>query len=490
MKKNIKKAAITLAAIEALTLNSCNIKNTSKSIEQESNHEATIEFVDDRIYGTNYIYDRHINIYTDMFENKNEDVLAYSPAALYDLNGNYLRECDSYTHAKVLKEDKYSGLYLLKLENGEEVIAKKFQFDYYPQLNNTVFYDITDDNDKIVTNYTLLYDENGYHICGAYEGYECKALKTNGEYTLVEMKTNNFDKITGYIRNNDLISRFNSVNFYANASRDTTAYIEKELIHPANYYNAPEGKLLDVLFITDDYACISIEDGTNCVYMDAKDINVIEKIETTSPSPEPAPAPVYDPWYEINAYYYLTKDAFLFKDESFDNPGTLIDAYQKIYVIKYDGTWSYVRTENGEYGFMEPYLLNKLPEDVFVDVDISEQTTRLYYNYEEVFSTPNVTGKDKTPTDIGYFDIDSKTKDTYLTSYYPNGQLEYSTHVDYWMPYNGGEGLHDAPWQNGHFGEPDYYHWGGSHGCVNMPLESAAIIYENVDVGTKVLVHK
>ena len=199
---------------------------------------------------------------------------------------------------------------------------------------------------------------------------------------------------------------------------------------------------------------------------------------------------IEDNWTNIYAYYYLTKPAYLFNDESFNNPSTLIDAYQKIYVIKYNGEWSYCVTDNGEYGYMEPYLLERLPEEIFVEVDLSTQTTKLYNNQEEIYSTPNVTGKDNTPTDEGYFDIDAKTMDTYLTSYYPNGALEYSTHVDYWMPYNGGEGLHDAPWQNGHFGDPDYYHYGGSHGCVNLPFESASIIYDNVNIGTRVLVHK
>lgn len=56
------------------------------------------------------------------------------------------------------------------------------------------------------------------------------------------------------------------------------------------------------------------------------------------------------------------------------------------------------------------------------------------------------------------------------------------------MPFDGGIGLHDATWRN-KFGGNIYINK-GSHGCVNLPYQTAEYIYENVKVGTKVLVHK
>ena len=56
------------------------------------------------------------------------------------------------------------------------------------------------------------------------------------------------------------------------------------------------------------------------------------------------------------------------------------------------------------------------------------------------------------------------------------------------MPYNRGEGLHDATWRSV-FGTQNYK-TNGSHGCINMPLDITDDIYDNVSVGTKVLVHK
>ena len=200
--------------------------------------------------------------------------------------------------------------------------------------------------------------------------------------------------------------------------------------------------------------------------------------------------PVMQKWTDVNAYHYVVKNAYLFEDESFNKPGTLIEQYQKVYVKQISRDWAFVQTDDGEFGYMEPYLLLKLPDDVFVDVDISEQLTRIYELHQLVYSTPCVTGKDSTPTDLGYFDIDDKKEQTYLVSFDQDGTLEYSTFVNYWMPYNFGEGMHDAIWQNGHFGDKLYYHDGGSHGCDGLPLEAAKTIYNKIKVGTKVIVHR
>lgn len=52
-----------------------------------------------------------------------------------------------------------------------------------------------------------------------------------------------------------------------------------------------------------------------------------------------------------------------------------------------------------------------------------------------------------------------------------DGTYEYESPVDYWMPFNGGIGFHDASWQSA-FGGARYQTY-GSHGCVNMPPASS-----------------
>ncbi len=67
-------------------------------------------------------------------------------------------------------------------------------------------------------------------------------------------------------------------------------------------------------------------------------------------------------------------------------------------------------------------------------------------------------------------------------------EYDYESHVIYWMPFNGGYGLHDADGWRGAYGGNIYY-YSGSHGCINLPEEFAKKLYENFDVGTPVLVY-
>lgn len=64
-------------------------------------------------------------------------------------------------------------------------------------------------------------------------------------------------------------------------------------------------------------------------------------------------------------------------------------------------------------------------------------------------------------------------------------KYEYESFVSYWMPFNGGIGMHDASWR-GAFGG-SYYMYGGSHGCINMPSSKAAKLYEMIETGCVVV---
>lgn len=119
----------------------------------------------------------------------------------------------------------------------------------------------------------------------------------------------------------------------------------------------------------------------------------------------------------------------------------------------------------------------------YVEVNLSSQHLWLYKNGELIISTPLVSGtvaKDMcTPT--GIYSIYAKSAGAYLTG------EDYRTYVNYWMPFHYGYGLHDATWR-GSFGG-DIYLYSGSHGCVNLPLKAAATIFNNVSVGTKVILY-
>lgn len=91
--------------------------------------------------------------------------------------------------------------------------------------------------------------------------------------------------------------------------------------------------------------------------------------------------------------------------------------------------------------------------------------------------TGNVSENDATPA--GVYRLKYKERNATL-----KGQ-GYSSPVSYWMPFNGGIGIHDANWRSVFGGE--IYKTGGSHGCVNSPYDLAKTVFENIDAGTPVV---
>ena len=123
----------------------------------------------------------------------------------------------------------------------------------------------------------------------------------------------------------------------------------------------------------------------------------------------------------------------------------------------------------------------------YIEVNLSLQRLWAYQDNQSIFTTPITSGATGAgfPTVTGLFSIYTKERSRYLNGR-PYG-WNYNVYVDYWMPFYGGYGLHDADWRSS-FGGPDYY-YGGSHGCVNMPKSAAAFLYGWADIGTPVWVH-
>lgn len=186
---------------------------------------------------------------------------------------------------------------------------------------------------------------------------------------------------------------------------------------------------------------------------------------------------------EVNNFAYVLYDTPLYDINMIETD--YIDKYQKVSVINNNGNMTEVCYYRGVNDFVYGYIYNDSYEmlpSLFVEVDISDQIVNMYVDSSLVVSSDTVTGKTSTPTRIGYFGITYKEKDTYLRG------SDYCSHVDYWMPFDGGIGLHDADWRDTFGG--DIYINSGSHGCVNLPDDVARTIYDNVEAGSKVLVHK
>lgn len=133
----------------------------------------------------------------------------------------------------------------------------------------------------------------------------------------------------------------------------------------------------------------------------------------------------------------------------------------------------------------------------YVDVDITEQHAR-YYDasgnlvWESGIITGNPSEGNDTPEGI-YF-LNNKLRDQKLigATNPATGEPEYESPVSYWMPFvDNLVGLHDASWQRtDNFSNPEAYYSVGSHGCVNLPPDKAAELFNVIQVGDCVIVHK
>ena len=130
---------------------------------------------------------------------------------------------------------------------------------------------------------------------------------------------------------------------------------------------------------------------------------------------------------------------------------------------------------------------------VYVEISIKDQMMWCYKDGKVLVETPVVTGTETdperaTPRNGCWTIFRKKTEYTMKGPMQENGEYEYTAFVHYWMPFNGGVGIHDLASRGNNFGG-DIYMTNGSHGCINTPLAAAKKIYDTVSVGTPVIVY-
>ena len=116
----------------------------------------------------------------------------------------------------------------------------------------------------------------------------------------------------------------------------------------------------------------------------------------------------------------------------------------------------------------------------YCEVDLSRQHLWLYKAGQLAFETDVVSGlmdeAHYTPPGV-YRLLKMETNAVLRGEKLPNGSYTYEAPVNYWMPFTDqGHGLHDASWKWAFGGEE--YIWNGSHGCINLPVDAAAVIFE------------
>lgn len=204
---------------------------------------------------------------------------------------------------------------------------------------------------------------------------------------------------------------------------------------------------------------------------------VVDVESTITPSEDEI---INEGYSEMVRYGFNNNITSVYSDESCSSIIENLDQYQCLRIISSNDIYYYVLTDNNNYGFVPVANIELLP-GTFVEIDISDQDINMMVDNVCILNSAVVTGKIDSPTYEGYFYIYDKETDRYLYG------KDYCSHVDYWMPFNGQIGIHDADWRD-EFGG-DIYLEHGSHGCVNSPDATAETIYNNSEVGTKVLVH-
>ena len=129
----------------------------------------------------------------------------------------------------------------------------------------------------------------------------------------------------------------------------------------------------------------------------------------------------------------------------------------------------------------------------YLDVDLTEQHVRFYDGgkiiWESDFVSGDPTEDHGTPTGVYSINGNKGTNQT-LKGLDENhdGQPDYTSHVDYWMPFiTNLVAFHDAPWRSTFGGT--VYQGNGSHGCINLPAAAAKQLYDITKVGDVVVVH-
>ncbi|MEG0805905.1 MAG: peptidoglycan binding domain-containing protein [Lachnospiraceae bacterium] len=120
----------------------------------------------------------------------------------------------------------------------------------------------------------------------------------------------------------------------------------------------------------------------------------------------------------------------------------------------------------------------------YVEINITAQHLFFYKKGRLILESDFVSGNPSlnNGTPSGAYSITYKEQEATL-----RGE-NYETPVQYWMPFNGNIGMHDASWRT-EFGG-DLYQSAGSHGCINLPPPIAKKLFSVISKGDPVIVYQ
>ncbi|MBE5980599.1 MAG: hypothetical protein E7249_15940 [Paenibacillaceae bacterium] len=175
--------------------------------------------------------------------------------------------------------------------------------------------------------------------------------------------------------------------------------------------------------------------------------------------------------------------------------GTMVDIEGGIYGWKIDQeaeTWALAENINsGRTLIREPAYVQKAVSragneigETYVEINITRQHLWFYKDGRLIAQGPVVTGNPNrgNATVTGAYMLNYKQEGAVLSG--PG----YEAGVQYWMPFYGNIGIHDAKWRRAFGGE--IYKKNGTHGCVNAPYYLAKTIYKYIESGIPIICYQ
>jgi lipoprotein-anchoring transpeptidase ErfK/SrfK len=126
-----------------------------------------------------------------------------------------------------------------------------------------------------------------------------------------------------------------------------------------------------------------------------------------------------------------------------------------------------------------------------VVVRLASQTLTAYLNGKQVLETPVTTGRPALPTPIGSFSVLNRNSPYVFHSPWPPGSPYYypPTPVTWAMEFYDGDFLHDDPGEpSNDFGSDSQNGYFASHGCVHIPHDAMAFLYNWLPIGAPVII--
>ncbi len=265
--------------------------------------------------------------------------------------------------------------------------------------------------------------------------------------------------------------------------------VENRILSAAKFY--VQGENTNIVDLTDEYETAKVRENDESLKTQLEELRpILSKTITIN---------ITSSQREVLSGNELS-ELFLFENNTYKINETKLDSYIASIASKYNVSSSEYIDSSSLRAALNRYLPSKEDASITVSwiqeskglivVSYSQQKLWYYENGDILLSSDIVTGNAATGTLIPY--------DTYYVRRMKQGATlsgsNYTEYVDYWIGFDdvqgnwkGGGliGFHDASWRNGQFGG-DIYLTDPSHGCINMPTDKVAALYDLVDIGTEI----